>query len=246
MWQLRLGISKIGKYASRDSGDTGEVVERPGGGLSVVIADAQGTGANARTLSNLISARAVALLKDGTRDTAVHEAAHDFLFAYKGGRVSCTLTTVSADTQSRCFRVTANSNTATYCVRPSGCIELVPASSPLGITPGLTPATGSAPLAPDTCIVACTDGVTRAGGRGGTGLKLPELLRSKECAGLDVVALADRILAAALECDRHRPVDDMTVVVAGVVPGTLELAPRRLSVELPLRDDMLVMPSGEG
>src|SRR5918997_1197746 len=48
-----IGIAKVAKYAVRDSGDTVEVVERPGGGISVVLVDGQGSGAAAKALSHL-------------------------------------------------------------------------------------------------------------------------------------------------------------------------------------------------
>ena len=59
---IDLSIAKTNKYASRESGDTAELVERPAGGLSVVVVDGQGSGQAAKTLSLLISSKAVALL----------------------------------------------------------------------------------------------------------------------------------------------------------------------------------------
>src|SRR6187401_2723332 len=94
---LELGIAKINKYASRESGDTAEVVERPGGGLSVVVVDGQGSGAAAKALSMLLTAKAVSLLKEGVRDGAVARAVHDTLLAYRGGKVSASLDILSAD-----------------------------------------------------------------------------------------------------------------------------------------------------
>ena len=42
--EVRIAVTKINKYASLESGDTLEVVERPNGGLSVVLADGQTSG----------------------------------------------------------------------------------------------------------------------------------------------------------------------------------------------------------
>ena len=41
---IDVAIAKTHKYASRDSGDTAEVVERPGGGLTLLVVDGQGSG----------------------------------------------------------------------------------------------------------------------------------------------------------------------------------------------------------
>jgi len=46
--EICVGISKVSKYAVSDSGDTAEVVERPNGGLSVVLADGQSSGRGAK------------------------------------------------------------------------------------------------------------------------------------------------------------------------------------------------------
>ena len=61
---IELAIAKTNKYASRESEDTAEVVERPGGGISVVVADGQGSGRAANTLSLLVTKYAVAMLKE--------------------------------------------------------------------------------------------------------------------------------------------------------------------------------------
>ena len=91
--QITLAIAKTNKYASRESGDTAELIERPGGGFSVVTVDGQGSGGAAKTLSLLITAKAVSLLKEGVRDGAVARAVHDYLFAYRHGKVSATQVT---------------------------------------------------------------------------------------------------------------------------------------------------------
>ena len=49
--EIQIGIAKINKYASSESGDTLEVVERPNGGLSVVLADGQTSGRGAKVIS---------------------------------------------------------------------------------------------------------------------------------------------------------------------------------------------------
>ena len=39
--EVQVAVAKIGKYATAESGDTVEVVERPQGGISAVVADGQ-------------------------------------------------------------------------------------------------------------------------------------------------------------------------------------------------------------
>lgn len=240
MWQLTVGISKVSKYASRDSGDTVEVVERPGGGLSVVVADAQGTGTAAKTLSNLVTSRAVGLLKDGVRDTAVHEAVHDFLFSYKSGRVSCTLTTLSAIPKQRIYTVTRNSVTPVYTVRDCHVTCTDDPSSPIGIVADLTPQSWALPMEPGLQLVAFTDGIHGAGSRSGARVSVQAILEAHCKAGGDPRALADTLLERAQAADNGRPVDDMSVAVIGIRAVSLVDERRTMTVKMPLRPDMVV------
>ena len=46
--QIKVVINKTAKYAIKESGDLAEVVERPKGGITALIADGQGTGQAAK------------------------------------------------------------------------------------------------------------------------------------------------------------------------------------------------------
>src|SRR3954463_10235161 len=83
MMSLQVAVAKIAKHAGVESGDTLEMIERPGGGFSFVLVDAQGSGRGAKTLSNMVATRAITLLKDGTRDGAAARAVHDYLYTYR-------------------------------------------------------------------------------------------------------------------------------------------------------------------
>ena len=134
MLSIQIAIAKTHKYASRDSGDTAEVVERPTGGLSVILVDGQGSGAAAKTLSMLVSSKALALLKEGVRDGAVARGAHDFLHAYRHGKVSATLDIVSVELATRTVLVTRNS-VAPYIVgHANGYAESLGESGPMAST----------------------------------------------------------------------------------------------------------------
>ena len=52
--EVQVAVAKINKYASSESGDTVEVVERPHGGLSIVVADGQRSGRSAKIISNIV------------------------------------------------------------------------------------------------------------------------------------------------------------------------------------------------
>lgn len=249
MYQLQVAVSKRNKYAVRESGDTVEVVERPLGGLSILIADGQGSGLHAKMLSNFIAARAVALLKEGARDSAVHEVVHDHLLAYRGGRVSCALTTVSADLQTRACTVTRSSNTAAYFVEDGRVAPVDGRAAPLGIPEHRGPSSELRPLVPGLFAVAVTDGISGAGSRGGASLDVPAVLALALRSGASPADVAAALLHEAAVSDRGRPVDDMSVAVLGVVEveaedGSPSSEERVMSVVVPLRLDQLLERKG--
>src|SRR5215210_8020058 len=110
MLDVQIAVVKTNKYATRESGDTVEVVERPHGGFSVVLADGQGSGRSAKHLSHLVTTKAVSMIKDGARDGAVARSVHDYLYAYRGGKVSATLVIVTVDLATRTLVLSRNSH----------------------------------------------------------------------------------------------------------------------------------------
>src|SRR5438270_1307300 len=135
MLDVQIAVVKTNKYASRESGDTVEVVERPHGGFSVVLADGQGSGQAAKKLSHLVTTKAVSMIKDGVRDGAVARSVHDYLFAYRGGKVSATLVMLSVDLATRTLVISRNSHCPVLLHRPGeqGVTAMDTPVNPIGI-----------------------------------------------------------------------------------------------------------------
>ena len=108
--ETMVATAKVPKFGLSESGDSLEVVERPRGGLTAVMADGQGHGRPAKKVSMLVVNKAVSLVADGARDGGVARAVHDFLFAIREGKVSADLTILSVDMRSKSFVVSRNSN----------------------------------------------------------------------------------------------------------------------------------------
>jgi len=106
--EVCFAVAKVSKYASRESGDTLEMIERPHGGISMVLVDGQRSGRSAKAISNVVARKAVHLLAEGVRDGAAARAAHDYLFTYRGGKVSATLNILSVDTHTRTLVISRN------------------------------------------------------------------------------------------------------------------------------------------
>ena len=102
--EVQIAVAKVNKYAISESGDTLEVVERPNGGLSVVLADGQTSGRGAKAISQMVVRKVIGLLAEGVRDGAAARAASDALFTEKQGKVICTLNIASIGPEQRDHR----------------------------------------------------------------------------------------------------------------------------------------------
>lgn len=233
MLSIEIAVAKTHKYASRDSGDTAETVERPTGGVSMVLVDGQGSGLAAKSLSMMVSSKAVALLKEGVRDGAIARATHDFLHAYRHGRVSATLDIVSVDLAAKTILVTRNSATP-YLVRRNGAFErLASTSGPIGLYRHTRPAIDQYPIEAGLTVVIFSDGIVNAGHR--TQQPFDALAFVRDSLPNDALAhdLADGVLAAAIAVDSGRPNDDMTVAAVTIVPVSAEPPVRTIRVSVP-------------
>lgn len=232
---IEAAIAKTAKYASRDSGDSAELVERPGGGLSIVVVDGQGSGQSARAMGLQVSAHAVGLIMDGVRDGVVARAVHDRLFAFRHGQVSATLDLVSVDLRSKSLLVTRNARTPFLVGRGAG-FEIAPCrGEPIGLYLRTRPAIWELPIEAGLGIVVCTDGVTEAGGRSGLGtFDLLAFVQTGLGANASAVELADGLLDEAVRRDAGRPGDDMTVVAVAIRSHDEPLLIRRQATTFPL------------
>ncbi len=241
MFTVQIAVAKTNKYASRESGDTVEVVERPTGGFSVVLADGQGSGPAAKTLSHMATTKAISMIKDGARDGAVAQAVHDYLYTYRGGKVSATLVILSVDLASRNLIMSRNSHCPVLVWTPGGeeLTVLNAECDPIGLYPGTVPVVDTLSLQPGTFIVTYSDGLMEAGKRTERPIDIPALV-TQRIEGGDTTArrLADGLLEEALRLDLDRPLDDMTALVVSILPGpTIEpnrIVPlvRRMEVDI--------------
>ena len=231
---IDVAIAKTHKYASRDSGDTAEVVERPGGGLTLLVVDGQGSGRGARVISQMIAARVLSLVKDGVRDGAVSRAASDILLTHRHGQVSATLDMVSVDLPASEVIVTRQGATHGAVRHADGVDLLAGAAPPLGRYPSSRPTIWRYPLVAGLLVIVTSDGITGSGQRNGQpvldlGAFLAALPDDASAQGT-----ADALLACALERDGGRPADDCTVGVVLIGDNVDGLVVRRMSVNLPV------------
>ncbi len=234
--EVRFAAAKIGKYASRESGDTLEMIERPHGGLSMVLVDGQRSGHSAKAISNVVARKAVQLLAEGVRDGAAARAAHDYLYTYRKGKVSATLNILSVDTRSKTLVVSRN-NPAPVIVNSHerGCYLLDEPSSVVGVNRNVKPHITEIPLTPETLIVVYTDGLQHAGSLSGINPFEPQFLVSTllDEGVADPQIIVDKLLGHAVALDDGRPKDDISVMAIAVT-DKLGDEVRRLHGRIPL------------
>jgi serine phosphatase RsbU (regulator of sigma subunit) len=233
--EVQIAVAKVKKYATSESGDTVEIIERPGGGVSVVLADGQSSGRGAKRISNKVARKVIALLAEGVRDGAAARAASDYLLAEKAGRVSATLNILSVDLESGTLVVTRNNSAPALIFQDDQLLIHDEPSQPIGLYRNTRPQILQIPLRENTSACIYTDGLVHAGKRAGSPINTPELFSELVADSFtSAERIADQLLNTAYELDQSRPADDMSVVVLRVTSLTDDQGKRRMSVTLPL------------
>ena len=240
---IQIAVAKIAKYASSESGDTVEVVERPHGGISIVVSDGQRSGRSAKAISNLVARKAMSLLAEGVRDGAVARATHDYLRTLRGGKVSAELVIASVDLVTETLVLSRNSRCPVLVQNNEEIEWLDEQCDAIGIYRNTKPNIVELPLLPGLTAVVFTDGIWSAGHRSGGAMDVAGAANLDEgCPPLDRATvgsnrakeIANRVLESALALDQGRPGDDSTVLVVKVGTHQREQKIRRMEISLPI------------
>ncbi len=232
--EIQIAVAKVNKYAVSESGDTLEVIERPTGGLSVVLADGQTSGRGAKAVSMLVTRKVIGLIAEGVRDGAAARAASDALFADKAGKVTCTLNVASVDLHSKTIVLTRNNPVPVFICRGEQIDSHNEESISLGTSRNVRPVITEIGLEAGLTIVIFSDGISHSGERRGQPMNVAEAIRSVlEDQDPPPQQLADMLLAHAVRLDDNRPADDISVLVLKVSARNGDDV-RRMNVRLPI------------
>ncbi|MBE3068386.1 MAG: SpoIIE family protein phosphatase [Chloroflexi bacterium] len=232
--EIQIAVAKTNKYAVTESGDTLEVVERPNGGLSVVLADGQTSGRGAKAVSMMVVRKVISLLAEGVRDGAAARAASDLLYTDKQGKVTSTLNIVSVDLHTGTVVITRNNPAPFFIARGEEIDCIGSESNSIGTARNTRPVITEIPVEPGLVIVIYTDGLVHAGERVGRPMEVCTSLKAMlEEQDPSPQAIADALLAEAVNLDEGRPADDISVVVLKVLKRLGDDV-RRMTVRLPM------------
>jgi serine phosphatase RsbU (regulator of sigma subunit) len=232
--EIQIAAAKTNKYAVTESGDTLEVVERPNGGLSVVLADGQTSGRGAKAVSMMVVRKVISLLAEGVRDGAAARAASDLLFTEKRGKVTSTLNIVSVDLHTGTVVITRNNPAPFFIARGEEIDCLGSPSDSIGTKRNVRPVITEIPVESGLVIVIYTDGLVHAGERVGRPMDVCTSLKAMlEEQDPYPQSIADALLAEAINLDEGRPADDISVMVLKVTKHRGDDI-RRMTVRLPI------------
>lgn len=235
--EVSFAVAKISKYATSESGDTLEMIERPHGGISLVLVDGQRSGKSAKNISNVVARKAIQLLAEGVRDGAAARAAHDYLYTYRKGKVSATLNIVSVDTESKTIVISRNNESPVIIFTKRDGLYLLDAPSrSVGIYRHTKPVITEMPIEEGTLIVVFTDGLRHAGSLSGNLVYDPLEATERFLAEgkNNAQAVADTLLDEAVERDNGRPRDDISVLTLSVQENYDGDEVRRLHGKIPI------------
>lgn len=226
-------VAKIGKYATSESGDTVEMVERPHGGMSFVMSDGQRSGRSAKAISNIVTRKVIALLGEGARDGVAARAAHDYLYAMRGGKVRADLQILSVDMDSRTVVISRNTDCAALYIEGKTIRYLDEPAQPIGVYKTTRPVIHELSLSPSTGVVLFSDGIRHAGSRTNKQFEVASVLEPLLNEAVSAQGLADHLLATAHAADNGFALDDLTVLTLYIHPAPPDDI-RRLRVVMPL------------
>ena len=215
--ELRIAVAKINNALSAKSGDTVEIIERPNGGLSAVLADGRAAGQSNKGISTMISHRVIGNISEGVRDGSAIRAVSSRIFAEHNGRVQASLTVISADMQSNTILISRNSPVPVFIASEGQVDCLTTECDQIGLRPDSTPAIVELPIKAGLIVVAFSDGIQNAGRQSQQTFEISTTLESfldeQEPTAQEI---ADFLLNQAIQMDNGRPLDDMSVIVMAV------------------------------
>ncbi|MCY0877794.1 MAG: SpoIIE family protein phosphatase [Firmicutes bacterium] len=231
--RIEIAWSKVPKGGVGASGDSIELVERPLGGVTLILADGQGSGMAARRISRMVAMKAVQLISDGSRDGAVARAVQDMLYTAREGRVTATLALLSVDLHTKSLVVARNAPSPVVVRQGDAVFRLEGGQSSIGTYHRTRPEMTELPVMPESILLTYSDGFLQAGRRYGVSLSWPDWEERLKRLPVDELRdYVDDLMEAVLALEKGRPADDISIMALGVKDDDVSRL-RRLYASIP-------------
>lgn len=234
--EIKIAVAKVDKYQSGKSGDTVETIERPNGGISIVLADGQINNKDDKAISTMVSHKVLYEISQGIRDSAAIRHTSNNLFEEYQGHVRANLNLISVDRQTNTIIISRNNPVPVFLVTDEVVDCLSSESMPVGGKNDIRPTIVELPINPGMAVIVFSDGVYNAGGENclslDTSLTIESLFEEQEPTAQEV---AEYLLNRAIRLDEGRPKDDMSVLVLLVLPSGMDKI-RRMNISMTLDD----------
>ena len=233
--ELQAAISKTARYSSAAQGDKVEIIERPRGGISIVMAEGKLSGRRSRTIAMKAVHSILSLIASGMHDGAASRMVLSNIFEEYKGKAQVSLHIISCDLESQSIVITKNNTTPVVTVI-EGAAEYLRFDGTIETEHALSPSVFQFEIEEGRDFILVSDGILQAGTQYEQPLDLRVLVESLfEDDEPTVQALADAILTQAISQDIGRPRDDMTVTVLRISPSPSTNI-RRECVHFPIND----------
>lgn len=208
------GIAKIGKGCEKISGDNFSMLEMKDGKKAMVLSDGMGAGEEACRESTLVVEMLEELLDAGfPKETALQMLNTALVMGREEVRFSTVDMCVFDLYQGTCELLKAGAPT-TFIKRENR-VDMIQAESlPVGVVPRLVTDGMTFSLEPGDIVVMVTDGILDALPSGEQERWMQKIIGETKESNLH--EFAHRILEKVLVCSGEAPLDDMTVLAAGI------------------------------
>jgi len=211
--ELQAAIAKVDRFSSVEQGDKVEIIERPHGGISIIMAEGKLGGRRSRIIAMKAVHSILNLIASGLHDGASSRIVLSNIFEEHKGKAQVKLHIISCDLESQSIVITKNNITPVVTVF-DGAAEYLRFDGTIESDHCASPSVFQFEIKEGRDFILVSDGILQAGSQYEQPLDLRVLVESLfEDDEPTVQNLADAILNQAISQDLGRPRDDMTVTV---------------------------------
>lgn len=219
--EINAAISKVDRYSSTEQGNKVEIIERPNGGISIVMSEGKLNGKRSAAVTMKATHDVLNLIAEGIHDGAAARVVLSRIKSEHHDHAEVAISILSVDLQSRTIVITKN-NLVPILTCDFDSNRFLPVNAdPDQIR--LDPVVYQFEIALGQVFVVFSEGVLNAGQNNDEPIDLLLSIGSLRDENEDeptVQEIADFILKQAIYHDSGRPKDDMTVVVLKTSPAT--------------------------